>query len=75
MAGGAASSQMNALAPASSVAAISAEVERETRVAGVSAAPESLTPLQWTERYFAAKNKSLEQVKRLLEAAEGLFEE
>ena len=65
----------NALAPASSVAAISAEVERETRVAGVSAAPESLTPLQWTERYFAAKNKSLEQVKRLLEAAEGLFEE
>jgi len=65
----------NALAPASSVAAISTEVERETRVAGLSAAPESLTPLQWAERYFTAKNKSPERVKRLLEAAEELFEE
>jgi len=65
----------NALAPASNIAAISLEVESETRLAGVGAAPESLTPLQWTEKYFLAKNKPPERVKKLLEAAQSLFDE
>ena len=65
----------NALALASNIAAISLEVESETRLAGVGAAPESLTPLQWTEKYFLAKNKPPERVKKLLEAAQSLFDE
>ena len=60
-----------ALAGASTVV-INKEVERETRIAGIGTNPESLTPLQWTERYFAIKNKSPEQIEKLLREAEGL---
>ncbi len=62
-----------ALEEAEGIAAISTEVERETRIAGVGATPEALTPLEWTERYFVSKNKSPERVRQLLRAAEGLF--
>lgn len=62
-----------ALEEAESIAAISTEVERETRVAGVGATPEALTPLEWTERFFVSKNKPPERVRQLLSAAEGLF--
>lgn len=63
----------HALRDAASVAAISREVERETRLAGVGANPESLTPLQWLEKYFLARNKSPERVQQLLKAAQELF--
>lgn len=62
-----------ALAPAASVAAVSVEVERSTRLAGLGVSPEALTPLEWVERYFAAKQKSPERLARLLQAAEGLL--
>ncbi len=62
-----------ALAPAANVAAISVEVERTTRVAGLGPNPESLTPLQWVERYFAAKQKPPERLQQLVRAADGLF--
>lgn len=62
-----------ALAPAASVAAVSVEVERSTRLAGLGVSPEALTPLEWIERYFAAKQKSPERLARLLQAAEGLL--
>ena len=39
------------------VAVINKEIDRQTRMPGVGANPESLTPQQWIERYFAAKNK------------------
>ena len=64
-----------ALERAESIAAISTEVERETRVAGVGSTPEALTPLQWTERYFVSKNKPPERVQHLLKAAQALFED
>jgi len=64
-----------ALEKAESVAAISTEVERETRIAGAGSTPEALTPLQWTERYFVSKNKSPERVQHLLKAAQALFED
>jgi hypothetical protein len=64
-----------ALAPASNIAAIITEIESETRLVGLGAAPESLTPLQWTERYFVAKHKPPERIQKLLEAAEALFGE
>jgi exonuclease SbcD len=63
-----------ALAAANCVAGISVEVERETRLVGLGATPEALTPLQWLERYLGSKNKSPERLKRLLDAAEGLLE-
>jgi hypothetical protein len=62
-----------ALAPAANVAAISVDVERTTRVAGLGPSPESLSPLQWVERYFASKQKPPERVQQLLRAAEGLL--
>ena len=62
-----------ALAPAANIAAVSVEVERSTRLAGVGASPESLTPLQWLERYFAAKDRSPERLAQLLTAAEALL--
>jgi exonuclease SbcD len=62
-----------ALAPAANIAAVSVEVERSTRLAGLGASPESLTPLQWVERYFAAKDRSPERLAQLLSAAEGLL--
>jgi exonuclease SbcD len=62
-----------ALAPAANTASISVEVERSTRLAGLGANPESLTPLQWVGRYFAAKDRSPERLAQLLSAAEGLL--
>jgi exonuclease SbcD len=62
-----------ALAPAANVAAISVEVERSTRLAGFGANPESLTPLEWVERYFAAKEKTPDRLQRLLNAASGIL--
>ena len=62
-----------ALAPAANIAAVSVEVERSTRLAGLGASPESLTPLQWVERYFAAKDRSPERLAQLLSAAQGLL--
>lgn len=64
-----------ALAPAANIAAISTEVERETRVPGIGSAPEALTPQQWLERYFAAKNKSPERIEKLVQVALGMLEE
>ena len=64
-----------ALAGAESVAAISTEVERETRIVGVGSTPEALTPLEWIERYFISKGKSPERIQRLLHAAQSVFGE
>lgn len=55
------------------IAVINKEVERQVRTAGLGANPESLTPRQWIEHYFAAKDKTPEQVSQLLSAAEGLL--
>jgi len=55
------------------LAVINKETERETRIVGLGANPESLTPLQWIEQYFAAKNKSPEQIEKLVRAAESLL--
>jgi len=62
-----------ALAPAASVAAIRLEVERATRLVGLGANAEALTPLQWLERYFAARQKPPERTERLLRAADALL--
>jgi hypothetical protein len=37
--------------------------------------PEALTPLQWVERYFAAKKKSPEHIAQLLKISEALLEQ
>jgi exonuclease SbcD len=55
------------------IAAISTEVERSTRLAGLGANPESLTPAQWVERYFVARQRPPERVARLVQAAEELL--
>jgi exonuclease SbcD len=57
------------------IAGLSVEVERAVRLPGVGANAESLTPMQWLERYFAAKGKSPERTARLLQAAAGLLTE
>ena len=62
------------IAAETSIAAINVEVERETRLVGLGHTPEALTPLEWVERYLAAKHKPPERLKRLLEAAEGLLD-
>lgn len=62
-----------ALASAANIAAISTEVERETRVPGIGSTPEALTPQQWLERYFASKNKSPERIEQLLKVSETLL--
>jgi exonuclease SbcD len=61
-----------ALEPAN-LGVINKEIERETRLAGIGATPESLTPLQWLEQYFASKNKSPEQIQQLISTAESLL--
>jgi DNA repair protein SbcD/Mre11 len=63
-----------ALAPAASVAAISLEVERETRLAGLGLAPQALTPLEWLERYLHSRNSAPERRSKLVELARGLIE-
>ena len=55
------------------IAVINKTVDRQTRVPGLGAAPEALTPREWLERYFAARNKTPEQIAKLLRASEGLF--
>jgi hypothetical protein len=55
------------------VAGISVEVERTTRLTGLGVSPEALTPLEWVERYFEAKQKSPERLKKLMQAAEGVL--
>jgi exonuclease SbcD len=62
-----------ALAGCAYIAAISLEVERSTRLTGLGANPESLTPAQWVERYFLARQKPPERVARLVQAAEELL--
>jgi exonuclease SbcD len=62
-----------ALVEAASVAGISVEVERTTRLTGLGVSPETLTPLEWVERYFEAKQKPPERMKKLLQAAEGVL--
>jgi DNA repair protein SbcD/Mre11 len=64
----------NALTKAENIAAITTEVERESRLIGAGESAEALTPLEWTERYFASKNKSPERIQKLLKAAEKLFQ-
>lgn len=62
-----------ALAAAASVATISVEVERTTRLVGLGLNAEALTPLQWIERYFAARQKTPERTERLVAAAADLL--
>lgn len=62
-----------ALAGAGIIAGISVEVERGTRLAGLGASPESLTPAQWVERYFTLRQRPPERVARLVQAAEELL--
>lgn len=62
-----------ALSATASYATLSVVVERETRTPGVGLSAEALTPAQWLERYFAAKNKTPERVQELLRAAESVF--
>jgi exonuclease SbcD len=57
------------------IAGITVKVERTVRVPGVGGAAESLTPAQWLERYFHAKNKPPERAGQLLKAAEALLGE
>jgi exonuclease SbcD len=64
----------HALASANCVAAISVEVERETRLVGLGSTPEALTPLEWLERYLVSKHKPPERLQRLLDAACSLLE-
>lgn len=57
------------------IAGITVKVERTVRVPGVGGAAESLTPAQWLERYFHAKNKTPERAALLLQTAETLLGE
>lgn len=57
------------------IAGITVKVERAVRVPGVGGAAESLTPAQWLERYFHAKNKTPERAAVLLQTAETLLGE
>jgi exonuclease SbcD len=63
----------SALAGCAYIASISVEVERSTRLTGLGATPEALTPVQWVERYFEARQKPPERVAVLLQAAEELL--
>jgi hypothetical protein len=65
----------NALTQAgvSTLAGINLDVERTVRVQGVGAAAEALTPRQWLERYFAAKDKAPERIEKLMQAAAGIL--
>jgi len=62
-------------AGAANIAGITVKVERAVRVPGVGGAAESLTPAQWLERYFYAKNKTPERAQTLLQAAKMLLNE
>jgi DNA repair protein SbcD/Mre11 len=62
-----------ALAATASIATLNVEVERTTRMLGLGLNPEALTPLQWMERYFVARQKTPERTERLLAAAADLL--
>jgi exonuclease SbcD len=55
------------------IASISIDVERAVRLPGIGVGAESLTPAEWLERYFLAKNKPPERVQKLLRAADELL--
>jgi exonuclease SbcD len=55
------------------LAGLSTEVERAVRTPGLGAHAEALTPVQWLERYFSAKNKPPERVEKLLQAAQDVL--
>jgi exonuclease SbcD len=62
-------------AQVANIAGISADVDRAVRTPGVGGAVEALTPLEWLERYFAARDKTPERARQLLQAAEALIHE
>ncbi len=62
-----------ALAETASAATISVEVERTTRLMGLGVNAESLTPLEWVERYFEARQRPPERTARLVAAAADLL--
>lgn len=62
-------------AGAATIAGLSVEVERAARLPGVGGNAEALTPMQWLERYFAAKGKPPERIRKLMQAAEALWTE
>ena len=57
------------------IAAISKEVERETRARLGGATPEGLAPLELLERYFESKNIEPERIHQLLESAKKVISE
>lgn len=62
-----------ALADAASVATLSVEIERTTRLVGLGLNAEALTPLEWVERYFTARQRTPERTERLVAAAAELL--
>jgi exonuclease SbcD len=62
-------------AGASVVAGVAIEVQRSVRVPGVGGNAEALTPDQWLERYFIARNRPPERVDDLMKAAREIFDE
>lgn len=66
----------HALAEAAYIAGLNTEIERESRLAGLGLTEhiETLSPIQWTERYFTAKNRSPDRLRTLLDAAQSLLE-
>jgi exonuclease SbcD len=65
--------EIEAALAGANIAVINKTVDRQTRMAGLGATPEALTPREWIELYFAARNKTPEQIAQLLSAAEGLL--
>ncbi len=55
------------------IAAITKDVERETRTPLNTSSPETLTPAQLVERYFLSKDKSADETAQYVKAAESLF--
>lgn len=61
-----------ALAGVANMVMVNKEIERETRLGGLPATPEALTPREWVERYFQARQYSPERTAELVQAAERL---
>ncbi len=57
------------------IAGVSIDVDRTVRAPGVGGSAEALTPLQWLERYFNAKDKAPERQDQLLQAATELLDD
>jgi exonuclease SbcD len=66
---------MAALKGASTIAAISKDVEREARTRLGGATPEGLAPLELLERYLEAKRTGPERTQQLLESAKKIIAE